>query len=424
MFHPKPILLLLCVALLPFSFPSIATALAQPEACAPLPAQLPEPSDLPIIPTLPDPFTFRLSPGERVRSRADWPCRRAELLALVQHYLYGTWPDPARESVRASRSRNPGPDGMTWNLTISVSVDGRTASFPANITLPPESTSTRTGEGRGKVPVVVATGPLVPVPPAPFLASGVAVAAFDVKHVANDSEARIGAFWELYAGRDIGVMTAWAWAESKILDALEQVVPEVDTSRVGVVGCSRYGKAALAAAIFDERFKLALVMSSGAEGIGPWRYYYESQGAAEKIENITTKYGYWSTTELWKFDNVTGNSTRVPFDAHELVSLVAPRAILWDEGQEDWWTNPEGSVSVVYGASKVIFDWLGVGENVGVHVRPPPDDLHCGLSAYPAAQPFVKKVFFGTPTTVNFNDISPFPAHPEAYPWSTSVPPQ
>ena len=50
-------------------------------------------------------------------------------------------------------------------------------------------------------------------------------------------------------------MTAWAWAESKILDALEQVVPEVDTARVGVVGCSRYGKAALAAAIFDERVR-------------------------------------------------------------------------------------------------------------------------------------------------------------------------
>lgn len=56
----------------------------------------------------------------------------------------------------------------------------------------------------------------------------------------------------------------------------------------------------------------------------PTRALYFPEGAAEKIENITTKYGYWSTTELWKFDNVTGNSTRVPFDAHELVALVAP----------------------------------------------------------------------------------------------------
>ena len=57
--------------------------------------------------------------------------------------------------------------------------------------------------------MVIATGPLVPVPPQPFLASGVAVAAFDVKHVANDSDARIGAFWELYADRDIGEYLWW-----------------------------------------------------------------------------------------------------------------------------------------------------------------------------------------------------------------------
>ena len=175
------------------------------QGCAPSPAQLPEPSDLPIIPTLPDPFTFRLS-DRRVRSRADWPCRRAELLALVQHYLYGSWPDPARETVRASRSPSRSLEfgsgssstTVTANLTITVSVDGKTASFPANITLP------RARTGSGKVPVVIATGPLVPVPPEPFLESGVAVAAFDVKDVANDSDARIGAFWELYAERDIG----------------------------------------------------------------------------------------------------------------------------------------------------------------------------------------------------------------------------
>ncbi|KAI0751179.1 hypothetical protein C8Q80DRAFT_1218008 [Daedaleopsis nitida] len=386
-----------------------------PSGCAPNVAHLPQPSDLPIINTLPDPFTFRLS-NRRVNSRADWECRREELKVLVQQYLYGFYPDHSRERVHARREGN--------QLTISVSVDGKSTSFPANISFPPATAFSNAGLGHpgGRVPVVIATGPLAPVNATPFLESGVAVAEFDVNHIANDSWTRIGAFWDLYGDRDIGVMTAWAWAEHRIIDAIEQVVPEVDTSRIGVVGCSRYGKTALAAAIFDERIKLALPLSSGAEGIGPWRYYYESQGAAEKIENITSNYGYWSDTTLWKFDNVTGNSTRVPFDAHELVALVAPRAILWDEGQEDWWTNPEGSLSVVFGAAKVIFNWLGVGDNVGVHVRHPPDDMHCGLSAYPAVQPFVRKVFFGTPTSVNFSDISPFPPHPEAYPWATSLP--
>ncbi|KAH9939298.1 uncharacterized protein BXZ73DRAFT_43946 [Epithele typhae] len=386
-------------------------------ACAPLPTPLSQPSDLPIISHLPDPFSFRLS-DSRVEDRADWECRRAELKTLVQEYLWGYLPDHAQEVVHTSRTGS--------NITVTVSVADRSATFVANITFPPtpedddnelDSTSDR------HVPVVISAGTyLAPVNITPFLESGVAVVQFDVNDVGNDSWTRVGEFWELYPDRNIGLMGVWAWAEHRILDALELVVPELDFSRVGVVGCSRYGKTALAAAIFDERITLALPLSSGAEGIGPWRYYYESQGVAEKIENITTKYGYWSTTELWKFDNVTGNSTRVPFDAHELVSLVAPRAILWDEGQEDWWTNPEGSVSVVFGAAKVVFDALGVGDRVGVHVRHPPDDLHCGLAAYSLVQPFLQKTFFGTPTTVSFDDISPFPPHPEAYPWSTDVP--
>ncbi|KAI0694393.1 hypothetical protein C8T65DRAFT_666833 [Cerioporus squamosus] len=393
----------------------VNAATSKSSGCAPSLADLPQPSELPIIDTLPDPFTFRLS-NRRVESRADWECRREELMVLVQQYLYGFYPDHSRERVHARRTGN--------NLTITVSVDEKSASFDATVVFPPADSEAATDGRGGRVPVVITTGPqdLVPANVTSFLDSGVAVAQFDVNTVANDSYTRIGAFWDLYGDRDIGVMTAWAWAEHRILDAIEQVVPEIDTSRVGVVGCSRYGKTALAAAIFDPRITLALPLSSGAEGIGPWRYYYESQGAAEKIENITTNYGYWSDTELWKFDNVTGNSTRVPFDAHELVGLVAPRAILWDEGQEDWWTNPEGSLGVVFEAAKVIFDWLGVGENIGVHVRHPPDDLHCGESAYPAIQPFVKKVFFGTPTSVNFSDISPYPAHPEAYPWAKHLP--
>ena len=86
-----------------------------------------------------------------------------------------------------------------------MSVDGKTVSFPANITLPPGASR------ENRVPVVIATGPLVPVPPEPFLESGVAVAAFDVKYVANDSYARIGAFWDLYADRDIGEHLSRRW---------------------------------------------------------------------------------------------------------------------------------------------------------------------------------------------------------------------
>jgi hypothetical protein len=75
--------------------------------------------------------------------------------------------------------------------------------------------------------------------------------------------------------RFTGVITAWAWGFHRVLDALILVAPEIDLERVGVTGCSRYGKAALAAGIFDERITLTLPMSSGAEGVAPWRFFFE-----------------------------------------------------------------------------------------------------------------------------------------------------
>lgn len=53
----------------------------------------------------------------------------------------------------------------------------------------------------------------------------------------------------------LGVLTAWAWGFSRILDAIIEEVPEFDQKRVGVIGCSRDGKSALAAGIFDERVR-------------------------------------------------------------------------------------------------------------------------------------------------------------------------
>lgn len=58
----------------------------------------------------------------------------------------------------------------------------------------------------------------------------------------------------------LGVLTAWAWGFSRILDAIIEEVPEFDQKRVGVIGCSRDGKSALAAGIFDERVRRSLLL--------------------------------------------------------------------------------------------------------------------------------------------------------------------
>lgn len=35
-------------------------------------------------------------------------------------------------------------------------------------------------------------------------------------------------------------------------------------------------------------------------------------------------------------------------------------------------------MGVTFEAAKVVYDWLGAGENIAIDVRHPPDDGHCG----------------------------------------------
>lgn len=59
-----------------------------------------------------------------------------------------------------------------------------------------------------------------------------------------------------------GALAAWAWGFHRTLNALNATVPEIDANRVGVTGCSRLGKGALAAGLLDKRITLTMPMVS------------------------------------------------------------------------------------------------------------------------------------------------------------------
>ncbi|WP_343616470.1 hypothetical protein [Novosphingobium sp.] len=67
---------------------------------------------------------------------------------------------------------------------------------------------------------------------------------------------------------DWGALRAWGWGASRALDDLA-TRPEVDIHHVGIEGVSRYGKAALIAAAFDQRFAMVLIGSSGKASASP-----------------------------------------------------------------------------------------------------------------------------------------------------------
>ena len=64
---------------------------------------------------------------------------------------------------------------------------------------------------------------------------------------------------------DWGSLRAWAWGASRALDYLESD-KAVDARQVGIEGLSRYGKSALVAMAYDERFAIGFIGSSG-EGV-------------------------------------------------------------------------------------------------------------------------------------------------------------
>lgn len=213
-----------------------------------------------------------------------------------------------------------------------------------------------------------------------------------------------------------GVLTAWAWGFHRTLDGLNLTVPEIDPTRVGVTGCSRLGKGALAAGLFDKRITLTMPMSSGVQGLGPYRYHGMS-GQDETLENSKQGAPWWSNSGLGTFVN---HAEWLPYDAHTIAAAIAPRALVIDQGTGDQFTNSKGTAVVVYPAAKVVYDWLGVGDKIGMSVR---SGGHCDMSGYSSVLQYAQKILLGKNITQDYNNLGSYGSPlTTTYPWATAVP--
>jgi hypothetical protein len=126
---------------------------------------------------------------------------------------------------------------------------------------------------------------------------------------------------------------------------------------------SRYGKAALVAMAFDERFAVVLVGSSGEGGAKPHRRNF---GVA--VENLTAAGEYhWMAGNFMKYgaaDATFGSMTPgdLPVDAHELIALCAPRPVFLSYGVPEQgdalWLDQQGSFMAAV-AAQPVFRLLG-----------------------------------------------------------------
>ncbi len=210
-------------------------------------------------------------------------------------------------------------------------------------------------------------------------------------------------YYQLYPDLNLnntGQYSAWAWGVSRIIDGLELVqnVLPIDLKHIAVTGCSFFGGMTLFAGAFDERIALTIAIESSEFGIDSWRYSHAKfLGGIESADYNA----FMNSMKQFSGDNVY----RLPEDHHELMAMVAPRA-LYVTVNPDVDQDPSGYVDSK--AAKQVYEALGIPDrfgfsSVGGHA-------HCALpdSQVPEIEAFVDKFLLGK-DTVNTNNISDWP---------------
>ena len=336
--------------------------------------------------TLEDPLTF--ADGTKLKTPAEWPKRRAEILGIFAREMYGVEP-PRPEAVvtetfesgetlaglgvreqvrmwfkadksgphvdwlvvRPSMAKGPVPVIIQLNyygnhefLTdeeVIVS-DGWLADGEDGIVKIEKNCTS--GKTRGRLR---RTDQRYSFPVEELLARGYAFMtaaygeiAIDPDYKEHDMETlpySRGLFL-LWGERDESrtdnptALGAWAWAISRAVDYAGRS-DALDAKRVVVTGCSRLGKAALLAAARDERIAVCVPNQTGNGGVP-----LAKRDFGENVYREIEMFPHWFCKAYRKY---VDNEQAMKFDQHLLLASIAPRALLV-QGFTKPWFDPKG----------------------------------------------------------------------------------
>jgi (4-O-methyl)-D-glucuronate---lignin esterase len=323
--------------------------------------------------TLPDPLKF--PDGKPVRTVKDWEKRRPQIVSLFEEHQYGRAPGrPADMSFDVFDKDTPALNGkaIRRQVTIYFSKDKSgpkmdllvyvpagakkpvplllNASFFANATTV-DDPGVKVGEvwnrDHKKIPANQDqnfANITRRIDVARILDAGFGFATFYYGDVDPDFLGGLpNGVRALYlkpgqtqpAPDEWGAIAAWGWGISRAVDYLE-TDKAVDARRVAILGVSRLGKTVMWAGAHDTRIALVIASCSGEGGAALSRRNY-----GETVAHLTapTRYPYQFAANYGKYaDHVD----QMPVDANMLVALIAPRPLLLQTGDTDYWSDPKG----------------------------------------------------------------------------------
>ena len=307
---------------------------------------------------------LKLEDGTPVSSPEDWWIkRRPEIFNLTQQELYGKPIDPTfaiswTVGAVTTGSTTVGGVAYPWRQkTFTGTVDK--SSYPALRNTPIITAQCRFPAATGrKYPVVVTYGEGTGI--FQFTAPhGFGTCSYSPTQVQPDSGgANLSSYIIGLVNKgnwrkpdDPGSLVAWGWGISRLIDRFASD-PDIESDKVAVEGHSRYGKATLVTAAYDDRVVVAWPSDGGALGTALARRHYGE--SLEFVSSSSSEY-HWVNGKIMNYGGRLYPDQQFPrrvelldVDAHTTASLIAPRALFITNGTDtpagvgDAWADPRG----------------------------------------------------------------------------------
>lgn len=334
------------------------------------------------------PLKIKATPPITANTAAEWESQKTQIFHTLEREVYGALPKTRSAQIKASRTLdsedlNVTAEELTLTSSYAINQDLNVDNLEANNTVRQErevefTVVLITPENiEGPLPVIIMGnfcpnhnviplkgiskptegtfscdgggfmskvfgyffGRYIRTPPIQtIIDKGYALAVVFPSDVFPDRSSRLDVYKTAPDSRyRWGAIGAWAWQTSLISNVLDQ---DERFSHTIAYGHSRYGKAALLAAAYDDSIDAVIAHQSGTGGASLSR-----DKPGETVASITAQYPHWFTP-AYDEDNIT-------IDQHHLLAVVAPRPILIGNAKRDVWSDPEGAFRAARDATPI-----------------------------------------------------------------------